>query len=318
MRRRSLVLATGLLAGGAGVAAACTSDYGEGAPPPTSKRDASASPADAGGTIGAAPPPCGNDQPFERLDKLALSSGDQESSPRLTADEKILVFQRRGNDAGEQSDLFMSTRPSLDDAFGAAQALTTVNTPGEEVQPSISADGFELLFTSTRDGDGHAFFRATRPSLVAAFEAPTRVTFATGDGLDAGLDQDAFYASADELWFSRRERIVHSRRLADGTYEAPVEVPELAGSTNRYPVLSPDGLRIWYASTRGGSPVFHVWTAVRTSRDAAFSAPEPASALSSDANDLPAWISRDGCRLYLASTRDGTNDLFVAIRTPVP
>ena len=65
-----------------------------------------------------------------------------------------------------------------------------------------------------------------------------------------------------------------------------------------------------------GSVGFDLWTSTRATVTAPFPAPVHLTALSTDADEVPGWLSADGCRLYFGSTRSGNNDSYVAIRDP--
>jgi hypothetical protein len=80
------------------------------------------------------------------------------------------------------------------------------------------------------------------------------------------------------------------------------------GTISNLPVVSADGLWIYFASSRGGAGAqgeLDVWGAHRESLDSPFAAPVAVPELNSPSSDRPSWISNDGCRMYLTSTRPG-------------
>jgi sarcosine oxidase delta subunit len=48
----------------------------------------------------------------------------------------------------------------------------------------------------------------------------------------------------------------------------------------------------------------------------AFGPPEPVDELNTNGVDHATWLSPDGCRIYMRSDRNGTDDVFVATRSP--
>jgi hypothetical protein len=54
----------------------------------------------------------------------------------------------------------------------------------------------------------------------------------------------------------------------------------------------------------------------RTSLDTQFGTARSVTELNSADADVPGWLSKDGCRLYFASDREGNADIFVATRSP--
>jgi len=53
---------------------------------------------------------------------------------------------------GSPCDFYFATRPTVTSAWGALSPITELNTAGEDSDPSITADGLELYFSS----DGRA------------------------------------------------------------------------------------------------------------------------------------------------------------------
>jgi hypothetical protein len=54
-------------------------------------------------------------------------------------------------------DLWVATRPDTSAAFGAPAALDVLNSPQQELDPTLSADGSELFFASDRNGSTQLF-----------------------------------------------------------------------------------------------------------------------------------------------------------------
>jgi hypothetical protein len=109
------------------------------------------------------------DDPWEEPVSLgpAINTSRSEFEPDISPDELILVFTRAGTDPPDW-DIWMSTRPTRDDPWGERQNLgTMINSPVEDMDPSISADGLTLYFNSKRSG-GHGatdIMMATRPTI---------------------------------------------------------------------------------------------------------------------------------------------------------
>lgn len=54
-------------------------------------------------------------------------------------------------------DLWVATRPDLESPFEEPQPLQQLNTNEQELDPALSPDGFELFFSSTRNGAAQLF-----------------------------------------------------------------------------------------------------------------------------------------------------------------
>jgi len=82
----------------------------------------------------------------------AINTTRSEFEPDVSPDGLILVFTRAGTNPPDW-DIWMATRPTRDDPWGMRQNLgPTINSPVEDMDPSISADGLTLYFNSRRSG----------------------------------------------------------------------------------------------------------------------------------------------------------------------
>lgn len=103
-----------------------------------------------------------------------------------------------------------------------------------------------------------------------------------------------------------------------GPWSAPEWLAELAsGSDDQGPVLTADGLTIYYHAQRTGSQGIDLYTATRTSPTGRFGMPVPMTVLESADNDRDPALARGGARIYFSSDRQtpGMDSLFVTTRT---
>jgi hypothetical protein len=136
-----------------------------------------------------------------------------------------------------------------------------------------------------------------------------------GGALGYEEDDPCFTADRLELYYAIRrgelgndEDIYVSKRATTAEpWGAPTRVEELRSSgTDGTPIVSPDGLTIWFASTRaGGAGGLDIWSARRSRRTARWSAPTFEAALSSPKGDKAAAISANLLEMVVASTRGG-------------
>lgn len=85
------------------------------------------------------------------LDELVDPGGYGTADPALSTDQRIiLVSSARAGTAGG-GDLWYATRATPADRFSAPIHLPAVNTPANEGDPHLSADGCRLYFASDRD-----------------------------------------------------------------------------------------------------------------------------------------------------------------------
>src|SRR4029450_3427331 len=131
----------------------------------------------------------------------------------------------------------------------------------------------------------------------------------------------SFFAVVFGLLFS----VVDS--FADATFSdwsAPINLGSVINSdaAEQAPAISPDGLALYYLSTRaGGIGANDLWVSRRATRNAAWEAPKNLGApINTTANETHPAVSPAGLALYFTSDRPGgfgLNDIWVSTRTNV-
>jgi Tol biopolymer transport system component len=254
--------------------------------------------------------------------------------PSVTGDGLTLFFSLIdgvGDDGSPQGpnendeDIFLATRTTRNTVFDKALLVEGLDDGGsEEGTPFISVDGRSLYFFSNRSGPGTLGDRdiwiATRASATGAFDPPSVVPginspeldhlpWLSADGLELLFVSDRPSPNAfSNIWVTRRTS------LAD-PFAEPVELEGINTVAREEGFsLSADGLTLVFSSNREGSADLDIWIATRPERDAAFTEPQNLSAVNSAAPDGDAMLSPDGLELFFTSERNGTNQLFRAVR----
>ncbi len=213
------------------------------------------------------------------------------------------------------ADLWVCKRASVEDNWGPLENLgPLVNGAGWDKAASISADGLELYFHSSRPGgygacDLYVTRRATRTS---PWGPPTNL----GPKVSRSSDDAIPTVSPDglELYFMSNhpasgygspglfDLYVTKRANANDPWGDPVNLGPAVNSPayDGIAVLSPDGLLMFFASTRpGGFGDFDIYMARRASRSAPW---QPAVNLGPIVNGLTGdtpIASADGSALYI-------------------
>jgi Tol biopolymer transport system component len=181
-----------------------------------------------------------------------------------------------------------------------------------------------LIVGALASGDAAAGnLHANKPARVPSM-SPAQDLQPLGPGvLETDADEYGPTLSADgaEIYFVRRqnrrgaETIMVSTRSGDG-WSAPVAASFSDTSYNKEPYLSPDGQRLFFSSTRGGSgeDAFDIFMTTRTT--SGWSDPvRLADTVNSESYDNYPAVAANG-NLYFGSRRDGgergTLDLYVA------
>ena len=307
----SLFLATDDLSSSGSADAAAEPSLTDGSPATDPTGDATTT-AEVGPDADA-PPPCDPTKSFKPAVLLSVPVTTPLNSPQLSADERTLFFQTRTS-SSTPPDVWMATRSSPSGPFANARAVG-VNGPFADGNPSVSADGLQLFFTSNRVGPtDFDILVATRPTVDAPFAPPTIVQQASS--VRADYEPYVTY-DGNEIWFVRSMATTAGDiyRVAAKDVAATAEpLTELNSAMQEsHPVLAADGLVVFFARANA-STLTDILTARRQSRTEPFGDVTPVSELNTNAEEIPGWISPDGCRLYFERYENGRSDFWVAER----
>jgi hypothetical protein len=248
---------------------------------------------------------------------------------RLSPDGLTAYFHASGrSDSVAYDDLYTATRNSVSSAFGNIVPIegAGVNTSSDEVDPTVSGDGLTLVFARMRPPtDPVHLYVATRPLPYLPFTGVGLLP--NVNDLTAELDETPFLRQdGDVLYLASSRNPANStdiyrstRASASGDLATPTAVSELNTNYSEVsPVVTPDDLTIYFASDRvDGNAMgsYDIWVATRASTSAAyFSALTDVAELNTEFDELPTFVSSDGCALYFWSDRDGTSVPYVATR----
>lgn len=205
------------------------------------------------------------------------------------------------------------------------QKLAELDTTAVETDPTISADGLEIVFSSDRAGGagGNDLYRASRPSRNAPFGTPMRIvelsTAASDQASELSGDALTIYlrvpggANGDDIAFARR---------ASRTSPFDTPTPEPAFSTSgsdTNPAISRDGLA--FSTTQNvTSPMLDrdLYLYERASAASPWGPARRIDELTTPRVDSGAAFGADGRVIVFHSDRDAAvvdaSDLYVATR----
>lgn len=263
---------------------------------------------------------CDPSQPFLNPTLVPnINTTSDEFTPRLSADElEMFLSSNRPGGAGGP-DFYLAKRASRDADFGVPEPIRELNTAGGEYGPFLSSDNLTLYYTNQRTGD---IVVAMRPSRTESFgaSAPVTVINSTAD------DSEPYLTQNDQVIYFPSSRIgaydIHrSTRDSSGTFgpATPISEINMSSAVDSSPVVSADGLTIYWATDKGVPGQAEIWVATRPSTSAAFVSPMRHGTLNqtSTAYDSPGWVSSDNCVIYIVSNRAsgvGGTDIWVAKR----
>jgi RHS repeat-associated protein len=210
-------------------------------------------------------------------------------------------------------DIFVATRASLTAPFNTPTLVQGgINGPGDQRAPTLSPDGSRLYYTHAPSSFRDIAFSVRQPN--GHFDAP----HAMNSGFNSGVhDQDPFWWANGSLLLFASERpsgeqreIYQASGVNGGSYASLLKLAETTVNSpfeDFRPILSPDGLTLYFASKRGGiggDTDGDVWMTKRTSPTAQFPVPVNVWSMNSSGAEFPVYVTPDGCSLYFASNEE--------------
>ena len=218
---------------------------------------------------------------------------------------------------------------NADFTFGTPTKVPSVNTPGFEIHPDISADGLSLYFASSRSGGqgGFDLWVATRKTKDGKWGQPQNL----GPTVNSPDSEWCPRVSADglSLYFGStrpggsggRDLWVTTRPTKNDPWGAPVNLGPTVNSEadDLSACPSADGLSLFFHSKRaGGSGLQDLWVTTRPTKDDPWGEPVNLGPnVNSPDDDGDGCISADGLALFFFSSRPGGyghTDLWVTTR----
>jgi WD40 repeat protein len=237
----------------------------------------------------------------------ASSAANAEDDVTMSAGGTELYFAV--SVAGANKDLYVMTRPTRSDPFGAPTALGNFNTTGNEESPRLSTDDLTIYFG--RDGN---IYSATRGTVGGTWGAANLVT---GSGDTTAYEKWLAVCTGNHFMVSRDSGTATGQDLYEGTLgQAGSLVMELSSASSEISTfLSPDCLTVYFASNRSGTT--QIYTSTRTAIGSPFAPPSLAGPpFDGGSDNEDAWISTDQRLFVFASVRNGatTKDVYISTR----
>jgi hypothetical protein len=199
-------------------------------------------------------------------------------------------------------DIYVATRNS-DGTFSAPELVTAVSTDLMERTPALAPDG-RLYFTKQATSGWLDIGQATGtpPNFIDAE--------AVGDPVSSDKqDEDPFWWGNDTLYFVSERPLGDHRDVWVSTPTGTSKIPGPVNSTAEefHPVVSPDGLTMYFSSRRSGignDTSGDIFMARRTPTNPEFSNVVNLWGMNTTGIDYPVTISANGCTLYFASNEE--------------
>lgn len=245
---------------------------------------------------------CASTAPFGTPERVA---GLPEGAVRLRLDPNESVgYYARFLDATSAFNIESAIRSGLHGPFSTIFTAGT-NDRSWDLSPSLAADGSVLYFES-RDSESPIWKIHQRLWDLKSQSFGAIVVISPLGPKDDNFSDGGPYTtpSGSALYF-------HSDRPGSGIFravevgtswvqggEVPITFPGKIDLMAAYPVVSPDELTLYFAAYEVGRQT-DIWRATRATTKASFGEALPLAEINTaDANEVPSFISEDGCRLY--------------------
>lgn len=270
-----------------------------------------------GGTgTGGAPSfgPFGDPVPIAELNHPV---GDDDD-PSVRSDELEIYFD---SDRFGGHDFMVARRDAVTDEWGPVEVEADLSSPAGDTTPALSDDGLVMLLSSTRSSMDNDIFISTRETWDDPWSTPEQVPDLSSPVSDYGptlFDAELFLCRTGpdmnlQVW---RHDVVDLATASFGEGEF-FDVFNVEGGHACTLTMSQDRLELFIERELDPTlltPSFDLYRATREDDRDPWPEPELVDELNGMDMDNDPWLSQDGLRLYFASTRDGSSDLFVATR----
>ena len=246
------------------------------------------------------------------------ATSNDERDPWISDDQLRLYFAL-GTSSSHR--LHVATRMSVLEDFGAASELESISATGltDDSRPALTSDENTLVLSSNRGGL-YDLYVATRSNMMGSFSSQlTSLSVNSArDSFDPFLSSDGqwlYFAPADA---AGDQHLMVAPRTADSVdYDGavPAGVEPRTGVTDADPALSKDERILMFSSNRpAGTGNRRLWYAVRADPSQPFATAVQIPFIAGDSDDNDPVLSADGCTLYFASNRTGSQhyDLYMA------
>ncbi|MBA7683788.1 hypothetical protein ES703_92173 [subsurface metagenome] len=239
-----------------------------------------------------------------------VNSSSIDAQPDISADGLSLYFLSRRPGGSGSADLWVTTRKAKDDPWGAPVNLgTTLNSSAPDHNPSISADGLSLYYTSRRPG-GHGaddIWMTTRKTKSDPWSTPVNLGFnSSPDDWAPNISADGlelfFTCSGARGGYGSYDLYVATREIINDPWGEPVNLGPTVNSSagDAGSSISPDGRMLFFTSDRpGGSGSGDLWVTTRATVSDPWGEPvNLGPVVNSSAGEGSPSISADGLMLY--------------------
>jgi Tol biopolymer transport system component len=208
-------------------------------------------------------------------------------------------------------------------AWGAPAIVGELDDPGSDDDPTLTTNLLEIYWNSSRAGGsgGGDIWRATRGSVGETWTNIDAVDELNTGALESTpkltVDGLTIYFNSDRLASGNFDIYVATRSSLSSSWNAPMRIDELSGPSGDYGAGPGEAnTRIVFNSDRTGTAGGQdLYQSNRGNPNAPWGAPARITALSGQDNEYQPVLVDGDRTMYFQSDRDGSDDIFMAVRT---
>lgn len=257
----------------------------------------------------------------EPVSLACVNTGKREYDPFLSADGRLLLFDAQRPDGKGGLDIWMLEDPPI---IYPPVNVGALNTSREDRDVTQSSDTLSVVFSSMRSGDYDQLYTSRRAYVGSDWELATVIPELVSGARDG---EPCMRLDGLELFFESRRKegrgsfdIWRTTRLdLRSRWSKPVCEPFCTTDEEAGPAISPDGLTLFFHSTRpGGKGKTDIYYVTRSDLTSPFSNPQNLVEVNTQYNEYTPHLASDGLVLLFASDRPGgmgNLDIWCSIRS---
>jgi hypothetical protein len=231
----------------------------------------------------------------------------QEDDVSLNSTQTELYFAIPNPNPNGNKDLYLMTRATPQDAWGAKQPLTLFNTIAQEESPRLAPNDLTLYF-----GRGGDIYTSTRTAVGQPWSTPAILP-----GISTAVYEKWLAVCNNGYFMVSRANGANGQDLYQGQIgvDNGTLITELSSTSSEISsFLTTDCLTTYFASNRSGTT--QLYTATRASVTTAWSAPQMVNSLGTSTDNEDPWMSVDQRTFVFATVRapGTTKDLYISTR----
>jgi Tol biopolymer transport system component len=185
-----------------------------------------------------------------------LSSSASETGPEVSDDGLVLFFASDRAPTLGATDIWMSTRSSRAQPWGAPVHVPELSSTADDTAPAVRAGSLEIVFESTRGAGDANLWTAVRTSLTAPWSAPRSIGPTTADHEGSPYlmpdGRSLLFNAMRANTLGEADLYISTRATESDPFATETRIGVSGPANEEDPWMSADGHVLWFASNLTG------------------------------------------------------------------